>query len=55
MIVSSLAGLSGLRLVAGWRACRVSPPLFLRARPVSVGRVGEVFAFAFRAGYSGLT
>ena len=47
------------RLIAVWRGgvavFAVAPPLFLRARPVSVGRVGEVFVFVFRAGYSGLT
>lgn len=47
------------RLVAVWRggvaAVVVAPPLFLRSRPVSVGRVGEVFVFVFRVGYSGLT
>lgn len=44
------------RLIAVWRGVvavfAVAPPLLLRARPVSVGRVGEVLAFALRTGYS---
>ena len=49
----SLAGLSGLRLVAGWRACRVSPPLLLPAASC-LACTREVLVFLHIPSYSSM-